>query len=288
MLISNEIGTVSKVVGDKKGIELFAKAGFDAWDFSMYDRSRFIFNENKLLDANGNVVSTDLIKYAKELKKISLDNGIVCNQSHAPFPSNRPEIQDSFKKVIEMTAEVGAKICVIHPWNNYSAEENAEMYNKFLPFAKECGVKIATENMWNWDSVKDEALPAACSDEESFVKHVDAVGDDYLVACLDIGHAEMRGLNTNAVALIKALGNKRLKALHIHDNDLHYDCHEIPMTMGVDFKAVVKALKEINYDGDFTLEVDARLTASDDKTVLEKLKKIADSGKKLVEMFNSL
>jgi sugar phosphate isomerase/epimerase len=155
MIISNEIGTVSKVVGDKKGIELFAKAGFDAWDFSMYDRSRFIFNENKLLDANGEVVSTDLIKYAKELKKISLDNGIICNQSHAPFPSHVLEIRDSFKKVLEMSAIVGAKICVIHPCNNYSAEENAQMYCDLLPYAKEFGVKIATENMWNWDTIKD-------------------------------------------------------------------------------------------------------------------------------------
>ena len=288
MLISNETGSTAAKIGEKKAIELFAKAGFTAWDFSLFDRNRYIFSENKVLGPDGKVLSTDLIKYAKELKKVSVDNGIVCNQSHAPFPSHVLEIRDSFKKVLEMSAEVGAKICVIHPCNNYTAEENAEMYRELLPYAKEFGVKIATENMWNWDSVKDEALPAACSDEESFVKHVDAVGDDYLVACLDIGHAEMRGLNTNAVALIKALGNKRLKALQIHDNDLHYDCHERPMTMGIDFKAVVKALKEIDYDGDFTLEVDTRLTGVDDKTVLEKLTKVANSGKKLLEMFQNL
>lgn len=57
-------------------------------------------------------------------------------------------------------------------------------------------MKIATENMWNWNGEKDEAAPAACSDPESFNAHLDAVNDPFFVACLDIGHAEMKGLGT--------------------------------------------------------------------------------------------
>ena len=72
------------------------------------------------------------------------------------------------------------------------------MYLELLPFAKECGVKIATENMWNWDAQKDESSFAACATSESFLAHLDAVNDDYLVACLDIGHAEMRGSGSGA------------------------------------------------------------------------------------------
>lgn len=61
------------------------------------------------------------------------------------------------KRAIECTAEAGGKICIIHPDNDKSAEENAEMYFDLLPFAKECGVKIATENMWNWNEKTEEA-----------------------------------------------------------------------------------------------------------------------------------
>jgi len=164
-----ESGKVVSVSGERKAIELYGKAGFTAWDLSMFDRNRLNFATNKAYDLNGEVISNDLVKFAKELKKIGLDYGMVCNQSHAPFPSIRPEIRDCFKKAIEMTAEAGGKICVIHPCNNYTPEQNAEMYNEFLPFAKSHGVKIATENMWNWSNEKDEALPAACCDEESFV-----------------------------------------------------------------------------------------------------------------------
>lgn len=286
MKISTEIESAAKKIGERKAVELYAKAGFDAWDFSLANRSRFVFSENKVLDATGNTLSTDMIKYAKELKKIGLDNGIFCNQSHAPFPSIRPEIRDTFKKVIEMTAEAGGKICVIHPCNDFSPEQNAEMYAEFLPFAKSHGVKIATENMWNWDNQKDEALPAACCDEKSFVAHVDAINDEYFVACLDIGHAEMRGLNATAVGLIKALGNKRLKALHLHDNDKHYDTHQIPMSMDIDYVAVVNALKEIGYDGEFTLEANGYLEGFEVDDIFTGMKDLAKSARKLADMFD--
>lgn len=42
------------------------------------------------------------------------------------------------KRAIECTAEAGGAICVIHPANNKTAEENAQMYFELLPFAKEC------------------------------------------------------------------------------------------------------------------------------------------------------
>ena len=91
--------------------------------------------------------SVDYLKFARKLKQIGLDNGIVCNQSYAPFPSI-PPMRPFLKRAIECTAEVGGKICIIHPDNDKSAEENAEIYFDLLPFAKEC-MKIATENMWN-------------------------------------------------------------------------------------------------------------------------------------------
>ena len=65
---------------------------------------------------------------------------------------------------------------------------------------------------------KDEAAPAACSDPVSFNAHIDAVNDEFFVACLDIGHGEMRTLGTSSVEMIHTLGDS-LAALHIHDNN---------------------------------------------------------------------
>lgn len=69
------------------------------------------------------------------------------------------------------------------------------------------------------------------------------MNDDFLVACLDIGHAEMKGSGFGAVKMIRALGT-HLAALHIHDNDRLHDSHQIPFSMGIDYEAVVRALKE--------------------------------------------
>ncbi|MBQ3499417.1 MAG: sugar phosphate isomerase/epimerase [Clostridia bacterium] len=286
MLISTEIGSASKIVGDERAVELIAKAGFDAWDFSMFEMCRYDWGNQCLLENNHPLFGNDYLTFARKLKQIGLDNGIVCNQSHAPFPTSCAAIRSYYKRAIECTAEAGGKICIIHPDNNKCAEENAQMYLDLLPFAKGCGVKIATENMWNWNDEKDEAAPAACSDPASFNAHLDAVDDDFFVACLDIGHAEMRGLGTTAVEMIKALG-PRLQALHIHDNDLWHDSHQIPMSMGIDFEAVVKALKEINYKGYFTLESDRYLNGYTPENILDGLKNLVDADKKLVLMFKN-
>ncbi len=286
MLISTEIGSASKIVGEERAVELTAKAGFDAWDFSMFEMCRYDWENQCLLENNHPLSGENYLAFARKLKQIGLDNGIVCNQSHAPFPTRCAAIRSYYKRAIECTAEAGGKICIIHPDNDKSAEENAEMYFELLPFAKDCGVKIATENMWNWNDDKDEAAPAACSDPASFNAHLDAVNDEFFVACLDIGHAEMRGLNTNSVEMIKALG-PRLQALHIHDNDLWHDSHQIPMSMGIDFTAVVKALKEIDYKGYFTLESDRYLNGYTPDNIFAGIKKLAAADRKLAEMFEN-
>lgn len=284
MKISTEIQTTANHVGFEKAVELVAKAGFDAWDFSMFDMARYDWKEKKLKDIKNPLSTDNYLAFARRLKQIGLDNGIVCNQSHAPFPSDVPEIHSYLKRAIECTAEAGGEICIIHPLNSGTPEENAELYNELLPFAKGCGVKIATENMWNWSEDLGHSVFAACATPESFNAHLDAVNDDYFVACLDIGHAEMLGSDTTAAEMVKALGS-RLKALHIHDNDKLHDSHQIPFSMNVDFVPIVKALKEINYDGYFTLEADKFLGDYTEENVFDGVKKLAESAKKLATMY---
>lgn len=284
MKISTEINSSAQFVGWKKSVEYVAKAGFDAWDFSMSRVARRTSNGWEAVSEHP-LNTPDYLKFAREMRRIGEDNGIFCNQSHAPFPSFEPFIRNYFKRVIECTAEAGGKICVIHPCNDYSPKQNVEMYAEFLPFAKEHKVKIAAENMWNWDYDKEEALPAACSDADSFVAHIKELDDEYFVACLDIGHAEMRGLNTSAVEMIYTLKDK-IQALHIHDNDKWHDNHEIPYSMKIDFSSVIKALKEIGYRGEFTLEADMYIKEGSD--VFQKLCDLSKTARKMANEFELL
>ena len=286
MKISNEIGSTSNLVGMEKAVELCAKAGFDAWDFSMFDMCRFNWKTMQPVESDHPLAGNDYLAYARELKKIGLENGIVCNQSHAPFPVHVPAIRSYLMRAIECTAEAGGEICIIHPDNNKNAEQNAEMYAELLPFARSCGVKIATENMWNWDKEKNQSSFAACATGEDFKKHIDILNDDFLVACLDIGHGEMRGSGDGCVNMIHTLGH-RLQALHIHDNDCIHDNHQIPFSMNIDFEPIVKALKEIGYPGYFTMEAGTFVRQFTTETALEGLCKLKDSARKLADMFEA-
>ena len=138
--------------------------------------------------------------------------------------------------------------------------------------------------MWNWDRVLDQAAPAACSDATSFNAHLDAVNDSDFVACLDLGHAEMRGLNTTAVDMIHALGS-RPQALHIHDNDRWHDSHQLPFTMDMQFEPIVRALKDIGYSGYFTLEVDRYPSSFTADTAFTCVQNMAATARKLADMF---
>ena len=46
----------------------------------------------------------------------------------------------------------------------------------------------------------------------------------------------------------------RVFALHIHDNNYLRDHHQLPFTGKFDWLKITEALKEIGYQGDFTLE----------------------------------
>ena len=55
--------------------------------------------------------------------------------------------------------------------------------------------------------------------------------------------------------------------------------------MDIDFVPIVKALKEINYKGEFTLEADNYLRAFTAENLLQGLEDMANAARKLADMF---
>lgn len=286
MKTSTELRSAADLVGERKAIELIAKAGFDGWDFSLYELCKYSKKLGGVPESDHPLAGAQYLRFVRELRRIGEDHGIVCNQSHAPVPTYAAPVREHLKRAIECTAEAGGEVCVIHPGNDYSVERNAEIYRELLPFAKEHGVILATENMWNWDKEKDQAAPAACSTPESFCAHMAAIEDPYFVACLDIGHAEMRGHNTNAVEMIHALGS-RIGALHLHDNDQWHDSHQIPFSMSIDFEAVTQALKQIGYKGWVTLEAYNYLKDFTPDTAFDGIRNLSAAARRLAQMLEN-
>lgn len=261
MLISTEIHSFAKIGDNRKIIKMLKEAGFTAYDFSLFDGG--LADEILLAD--------DYLERAKAFRAYADEIGIACNQTHAPMPTMTTRIErcgglslEDFNakryakvcRAIEVSGILGAKVVVIHPYNDYNAEQNARLYKSFEETARKAGVKIGVENMWNWDNEKQMATKASCSHHDDFKAHLDLLDEEIFVACLDTGHAEMYGLNTNSVQMIKTLGD-RLQALHIHDTDCYHDNHDLPYTKKIPFADILKTLKEYGYKGDITMEADS-------------------------------
>lgn len=251
MLLSMQTDNLWNFFSIEEVLTMIKNCGFDAYDFTMFDLPKESFQFN----------GDDYVEKAKEVRRVADSLGLVCNQTHSPYPHASQKVDSYDEKslfyiirAIEISSILGAPITVVHPYNVWSAEKNKYgLYDKLLPYAKKFNVKIATENMWNWDDEESKILPAACSCPETFNKMLDILDKDWFTACVDIGHAEMFGDITNAPALIRGVGS-RIKAIHVHDNDKISDLHSFPFNGVIDWEEVCKALRDVNYSGDLTFE----------------------------------
>ncbi|MBQ5926817.1 MAG: sugar phosphate isomerase/epimerase, partial [Clostridia bacterium] len=254
MYVSTEISSYKQYGTIFEIVKLLKDSGFTAYDFSMFAG----WAGYELLTAD------DYIEQAQKLRAYADAIGIVCNQSHAPFPTVRKGCDEYNQaqfpiviRAIEVSGILGASVCVVHPCNDYTAEENAVFYNSLMPYAKKAGIKIGVENMWNWfhwGKTGEHVLPAACSHQDDFKKHLDLLDKQVFCACLDIGHSEMmHAYGTDAVKMIETLGDD-LQAIHLHDVNLTNDNHSLPFTQAIDYAPIIEALRKVGYKGDITLE----------------------------------
>ncbi len=255
MLLSTQTERIGSRLGDAEAVRILCEAGFDALDFSMF---RFQSPDDWLY-------SDKYEERARELRRIADGCGVPFNQSHAPFPSliegNDEYNHVAFDRIVramQVSAILGAKIMVVHPFFLRDPAEkkhaNFDFYRKLQPHCAEFGVRVALENMWGWDAVKEKIIPNVCSTGESFAEYLDMLDSRYFTACLDLGHCGLVG--EKAAGMIRALGHDRLKALHVHDNDHRSDIHTAPYYGKMDWGSIIQALADIRYDGDFTFEAD--------------------------------
>ena len=255
MKTSTTTGCFLKYGDTKAIITLLKESGFTAFDLSM------IQGESEWEDI---LRQDDQIEQAKDLRAFADSINFPCNQTHAPFPSAKKgneeynkEIFPMLVRALEVSGIMGAKVCVIHPCNDYTAEENAELYKRLAPYARKANVKIGVENMWN-KMITDEhglhATPAACSHHDDFFAHMELLDKDVFCACVDIGHAEMmHAYDTGAAKIIEKLGDY-MQSMHLHDVDLVHDNHAYPFNCWIDYKPIIQALRNIGYKGDITME----------------------------------
>ncbi len=260
MILSTQTGGISRKLGDKEAIRILSNAGYDAYDFTF---------DAHLADSE--IYTDSNLDYFKELKKVADKYGITCNQAHAPAPTTvgkKEEDEKIYKRILrsmEAAAILGANIIVVHPVQHLPYAEhqkelfemNVKFYKSLIPYCEKFGIKVAVENMWQYNLSGHCIIDSTCSRAWEFCEYLDTIDSEWIVGCLDIGHVSLVG--TDIPTFIRKMGNKRLQAVHIHDTDFVYDLHTLPFLGKIDYPAVMKALKEIDYQGDFTYEADCFL-----------------------------
>jgi sugar phosphate isomerase/epimerase len=143
-------------------------------------------------------------------------------------------------------AEVGAKEVTAHsnwPPRMFSEEEGVawqvESLAKIAGVAARLGIRVMYEPV------------GTSGDHAANVRRVlDAVPS--LLCHLDTGHCNLNGRSPEE--MIRFMGD-RLFHLHVHDNNGDWDHHLPPGTGRINWREVIRALRDVGYDRTMTIEV---------------------------------
>ena len=161
---------------------------------------------------------------------------------------------------IDVASRVGSKILVLHPAiEQYGLkiqkrkELEIDSYKKIAKYAKKKGISVGLEN----EAQTNFWFPDRACKFEEIEKIIREVNLNNLGLTLDIGHANVTGED-----FVKAIYQFKTKIFHIHAHDNfgkkeikgRPDPHLPPGDGEICWRKVIKALREINYQGYFAIE----------------------------------
>lgn len=262
MRVSFTLSSIEYRFGFERSMQLIREAGFPALDHSL----------DGMVSDKSPFCGDDWRAHAERVRACADRLGLKINQTHAPFSFSgsawnnadlyRDVILPRIRRSIEISGIFGADTVIVHPIHHgvYQGHEqelferNMAFYRDLIPLAKESRVKIAVENMYQVDARRKCIVDDTCSRAEEFIRYIDTLDSEWIVACLDLGHVGLIQRTDEAWDMIRALGHDRLRALHVHDNDYRGDQHQIPFLGKMNWQEITRALGEIDYQGDFTYE----------------------------------
>jgi len=126
--------------------------------------------------------------------------------------------------------------------SNLVLKEKIKALRHIVEYGKRNSVAINLENLTETADDLDRVLSAAPD----------------LGITLDVGHANLHGLENISISIIDRLG-QLIRHVHLHDNrggTGQYDDLHLPIGHGrVEFKPIITSLKDIGYRGTMTFEV---------------------------------
>ena len=243
-----------KYWGDEK-YKMVKTLGYSAVDFNMAD------TDMRLYSAGEDEFREMLLRE----KKLAAEAGTEIFQVHGPWrwppfdfeESDRTERMEKMKKSIAATAVLGCKNWVVHPIMPFGTEDigtenepktwqmNLGFMSELLKTAKKNGVTICIENM--------PMHKFSMATPEKILEFVKEINDDNFKICLDTGHVSVFP-SLSVGDEVRRL-REEINVFHIHDNKCEIDLHMMPYFGIIDWNDFSQAIKDINYNGVFSLEL---------------------------------
>lgn len=104
---------------------------------------------------------------------------------------------------------------------------------------------------------------------EELCRLIDSIDADNIGACWDTEHASIENLEHGAA--IRMVG-QRIKATHISDQTARNNIHILPYTGFTDWDEVLQAFADIDYQGEFTYEIQHYLLTMPEELVPEAIR----------------
>lgn len=247
---------VNYAVPMEESIAVCAKAGYRYLDANLCGACR----PGQPLSGSG------WIDWVKKCKELAESLGVKFTQAHAYFtlgknigPDGRDQDfehgEEMMRRSVAAAEILGASWLVVHPLTmceeaGYSYRKSYR-YNKeyFSGWAEKFGehnINMAIENM----AMFGGKLRYGITPEE-LLELVEGIALPNVGICVDTGHAHFAGMDV--AAFLRAVGDY-LHATHIADNHKNADEHFSPFNGTIDWESVMKTLREIDYQDDFSFE----------------------------------
>lgn len=199
-------------------------------------------------------------------KELAENTGLFINQVHAPCLSQSRALSEEetrgliekIKITIESAHTLGSEYVVVHPfmpngWSERGSETAKDTFNKNVAYLKELSDYAKTYNV----TVCYENMPCigfSISTPDEILAVLKEVNRDNVKMCFDTGHITAFSKNMEVGKELRKCKDF-LRVMHVHDNYGSYDQHNFPGMGIINWKDAIQALKEIGYNGVFSLEL---------------------------------
>lgn len=204
---------------------------------------------------------------ARIIRELAEEHGLRIDAVHAPFLLVARSVWGTeptgkISRAVELAKEVGAPLVVVHPAYRWQGTYRRWLEEELPGLHGRTGVRVAVENMF---PVHIRGRKIATLHATRRLSDLDGFPD----VVLDTSHAAVAGLD-----LLEALARIRGRLAHVHLSNnagKGWDSH-LPVDEGVlDLTSFLRALRDSDFDGAVSLELDLRRHAGDDAAIRDLL-----------------